>query len=187
MAEELLTDAGANPGEVLPLVAFCLEELFRRTAPAHHLTVDAYLEMGGLQGSIGRCVTELLSDIKSIDASNLDIALNAIFGQLINVDAAGNTSRQRASRSELLAASGPVPQILDRLIDRGVLLTEGIDRDNIDEGAVVVLAHEVLIQEWPELREWLELNRAALQRIRRQLLNLAAQLRLRIVYTLYDH
>ena len=72
LAKEILNDAGDNPGEVLPLVAFCLEELYRRTAPVHRLTVDAYLGMGRLRGSIARRVAELLKDIKSDEPSSLD-------------------------------------------------------------------------------------------------------------------
>jgi hypothetical protein len=37
VADEILRDAGGDPGEALPLVAFCLEELYRRTAPDHRL------------------------------------------------------------------------------------------------------------------------------------------------------
>ena len=39
LADEMLKDAGNDPGEALPLVAFCLEELYQRTAPAHRLTL----------------------------------------------------------------------------------------------------------------------------------------------------
>ncbi len=38
LAGEILREAGGEPGEALPLVAFCLEELHRRTAPGHRLT-----------------------------------------------------------------------------------------------------------------------------------------------------
>jgi hypothetical protein len=40
LADEILRAAGGDPGEALPLVAFCLEELHRRTAPEHRLTLE---------------------------------------------------------------------------------------------------------------------------------------------------
>ena len=169
LADEILRDAGGDAGEALPLVAFCLEELHRRTAPEHHLTLDAYRAIGGLRGVIGRRAGELLEVISSAVGADLDTALPRLFRALVHVDAAGKAARQRASWDTLMSAPAPVPQLTETLIN-GRLLLAG-DAGN---QAAVTLAHEALLQEWPALREWLEYDRDRMQRVQRHLLYLAA-------------
>ena len=53
LADDILKDAGVNPGS-LPLVAFCLEELYRQNVSEHRLAVAAYRNLGGLRGAITR-------------------------------------------------------------------------------------------------------------------------------------
>jgi len=97
LADEILRDAGGDPGQALPLVAFCLEELYRRTAPEHRLTLDAYRAMGGLRGAIGRRTGELLDGLKA-EGADLDTALPRMFRALVHIDAAGKAARRRAAR-----------------------------------------------------------------------------------------
>src|SRR5918995_220961 len=62
LADEILKDAGTDPG-TLPLMAFCLEELYRRTTPDHQLTMDAYEALGRLHGAISRRASTLLEEL----------------------------------------------------------------------------------------------------------------------------
>jgi hypothetical protein len=55
VAYKILEDAGDDPG-VLPLVAFCLSELYDKSAPERCITLSKYEELGGLRGAIGRHV-----------------------------------------------------------------------------------------------------------------------------------
>jgi hypothetical protein len=52
VADKILQDAGNDPG-ALPLVAFCLKELYDKSAPEHLITLGQYENMGGLHGVIG--------------------------------------------------------------------------------------------------------------------------------------
>jgi hypothetical protein len=96
LAGEILRDAGIDPGEALPLLAFCLEELHRRTAPKHRLTLDAYRAMDGLRGVIGRRAGELLKDVGEAQGADLEAALPPLFRALVRVDAAGKAARRRS-------------------------------------------------------------------------------------------
>ena len=163
LADEILKDAGGEPGEALPLVAFCLDELYRRTIPEHRLTLDAYRAINGLRGAIGRRAGELLEGIKSTEEAGLDAVLPRAFRALVHVDAAGKVTRQRAFRDELMAAPAPIPRLIETLVHPGRLLLA----DDSGGRATVILAHEALIQEWPALREWLECDLAQMQRVQR--------------------
>jgi hypothetical protein len=171
LVDEILKDAGPNPGEALPLVAFCLEELYRRTlSPERHLTLDAYHALGGLHGAVGRRAGDLLEGFRKAKEVDLDVVLTQVFRALVHVDAAGKPTRRRASRDGLMRMPSPIPQLIKTLIDPGRLLLAG----DADTGATITLTHEALLEGWPILRDWVEHNRAQMQRVQRLLLLLRA-------------
>jgi Pentapeptide repeats (8 copies) len=149
LADDILRDAGGDPG-ALPLIAFCLEELYQRTAPEHRLTLEGYKAMGGLRGAIGQRAGKLLAEFRETQGAGLDKALSRVFDSLVCVDA-GKAARQRASRDELMVAPAPIPQLVEKLIYPGRLLVA----ENTGGQATVTLAHDALLQEWPDLRDWL--------------------------------
>ncbi|MFC1456968.1 HEAT repeat domain-containing protein [Microvirga arabica] len=165
LADEIVKDAGSNPG-ALPLVAFCLEELYRQHGSERRLTLDHYRGMGGLRGAITRRVEALLMEFQEAEATNLDTILPQMFSALVHVDAAGKAARQRASWDDL-AGSLPMAQLVRMLVDGRLLLTE-----EVSGRAVVMLAHEALIQEWSALSEWLDRNQSQLQRLQLAFSNL---------------
>jgi HEAT repeat protein len=169
LVDEILKDADPNPGEALPLVAFCLKELHQRTASGQHLTLNTYRALGGLRGTIGQRASELLEDVKNAAGMDLDSSLSEMFRYLVHVDATGKETRQRAPQRLLMAAPSPIPQLLDTLINGRLLLAEELGGQ-----ATVTLAHEALLQEWPALQEWLERNRPNMQSLQRHLLGLTA-------------
>jgi HEAT repeat protein len=158
LAAEILRDAGTDAG-ALPLMAFCLEELYRRTAPDHRLTMDTYDALGRLRGVISRRAAVLLEELREAEDVDLDAALSKIFQDLVHVDAAGTATRRRAFQDEL-GDMPPIPQLLKALINGRLLAAE-----DADGRATVTLAHEALLLEWPALREWLDFHRSLLQRI----------------------
>ena len=146
LADKLLEDAGPNPGEALPLIAFCLDELHRLTGPGHGLVLDTYSKMGGLRAAIGRRVSELLTTIEDVKGDEIEGILSQIFHVLVHVDASGNAVRKWAYLDALTSMSHPVPTIIENLI-KGRLLFAG----ESEKRASVALSHEALLQEWPAL------------------------------------
>jgi hypothetical protein len=159
LADEILRDAGNNPGEALPLVAFCLEELYRRTTPAHIVTLDSYHALGGLRGAIGQRANSLWDELRRTDREGLNEALSRVFEGVIQFNA-GTAARRKAPRDELMAAPQPTPQLVEKLIFPGRLLLA----EDTEGRATVTLAHEALLHEWPDLRNWLGLDYLALLR-----------------------
>jgi hypothetical protein len=98
----------------------------------------------------------------------LDAVLPTLFGVLVHVDAAGNVTRRWAIRDDLITELSQ-QRLIEALVQGRLLQAE-------DAGgrATITVAHEVLLTAWPALHEWLEANRAQLQRFHRLLLSLAS-------------
>lgn len=167
LADEILRDLGGDPG-ALPLLAFALEELYRRASP--RLTIPKFRDMGGVTGAIGRRAVELLKMVGKGEDARVQGILPDVFRALVYVDAAGKAARRRANLEELLAAPAPIPELIKMLIDPGRLLLA----EDVGGRPTVILAHEALLQQWPTLSEWLESNRIQMQRIQRALSSLSS-------------
>jgi len=141
LADEILKDAGTDPG-ALPLMAFCLDELYRKTAPDHWLTIDAYDALGRLRGVISRQAAALLKELRETKDVDLDAALPQVFQNLVHVDATGMATRRRAFRDELDKVD-QIRLIIDALVQGRLLAAE-----DADGRATVTLAHEMLLLEW---------------------------------------
>jgi hypothetical protein len=85
LAEEIVKDAGGDPG-VLPLVAFCLEELYQKNAAGRRLTLDDYHHMGRLRGAIRRRAGAILKEFKEAEGADLNGILPQVFHALVHVD-----------------------------------------------------------------------------------------------------
>jgi hypothetical protein len=135
---------------------------------AGRLTLGAYRDLGGLHGAISRRVDLLLEEFREAeDAVDLNSALAPIFQAIARIDATGSATRWRTFRENLMATPSPTPRLVEMLIRERILLGE-----EVGGRATVTLAHEALLQEWPALKNWLDINREQIQRIQRHLLNL---------------
>ena len=169
LAEALLADAGSEPGEALPLVAFCLQDLYRRTPPGRALNLDTYHNIGGLRGAIALRTSEILEKLQVVECAPTSAIFSRLFGLLVHVDAGGKAVRKWASLDSVRRVSGEAQQIVDTLVAERLLLV-----GPSENGAVIALSHEALIQSWPSLHEWLDQNRVQMQRVQRYLLHLLA-------------
>ena len=91
-----------------------------------------------------------------------------IFLRLTQPGEGTEDTKRRASYRELAAVGAKadsVQAVLRRLADARLITTEGDER-RPGEGSVDV-AHEALIQGWPELRQWIDADRAGLRTQRR--------------------
>jgi WD40 repeat protein len=152
LVDAILQDVGSGEG-ALPLVAFCLSELWPQKEGAEpRLTLDAYNELGHLRGAIERRAGQIVGRLGEAERA----ALPDMFQYLIQVSADGTATRRRVSKV-LLDAEPRRARLVKALVD-GRLLTSSKDPD-----AQVEAAHEALFDGWPDLRQWLADNRALLQ------------------------
>lgn len=153
LIDAILDDVGAGPG-ALPLVAFCLSELWPQDEGAEpRLTLNSYEALGGLRGAIERRAGQILGELGEAERD----ALPDLFQHLVQVNPDGTATRRRVTKVQL-DAHPSVARLVEALVDGRLLLTTGEGAE-----AQVEAAHEALFDSWPELYYWLVTNREFLQ------------------------
>ncbi|MFN8386271.1 MAG: BMP family ABC transporter substrate-binding protein [Anaerolineales bacterium] len=162
LVSKIVHDKGNQPGG-LPLLQYALSELFEKRE-GRTLTNKAYSEIGGVLGALGRRAEIIFRNLNEAERS----ATRQLFLRLVTLGEGAADTRRRVLREELDELSTDDQQ-LSAVIDRygkARLLT--FDRDPVTRGATVEVAHEALLREWSQLREWLAESRNDI-RLQRQL------------------
>lgn len=151
LVEEIIRDIQGQAGS-LPLLQYTLdllwqqEDLLDRT-----LNIKTYRELGGVRGALQTHVDRIYQHLQPQE----QLAAKQIFLRLIDLTATEqelNLVRKAVSRRAHLAEfdNKLVQNILDRLIDSNLLVS------NRQEQSTVEIAHEILINSWSTLKEWIE-------------------------------
>jgi WD40 repeat protein/DNA-binding SARP family transcriptional activator len=147
LVDLILRDVGDEPG-ALPLLSHALLETWKRRA-GHTLTLKGYADAGGVHGAIAHTAESLY---QTFSPDEQTITRNILL-RLTEFGDGTEDTRRRASFDELMShAENPdgVRAVLNKLADaRLVTLSED----------TAEVAHEALIREWPQLREWLSQDR----------------------------
>ena len=157
----MLADVAEEPGG-LPLMEYALTELFDRR-DGRVLTLDAYRELGGVRGALGRRAEELYADLDD-DGKE---AARQLFLRLVTLGEGTEDTRRRAPRGEvdsLDVDQGSLTAILDAY---GAARLLSFDRDPRTGTPTVELAHEALLTAWPRLHRWIDAARDDLRTERR--------------------
>jgi WD40 repeat protein len=147
----LLQEVKDEPG-ALPLLSHALLETWHRRR-GRTMTLAGYHESGGVRGAIANTANRVLSEL---DPEEQEVA-RRIFVRLTDLGEGTQDTRRRVPLSELysdLANTAQVEAVLNRLADAR-LVSVG--------KATAEVAHEVLIREWPALKEWLDEDRASIR------------------------
>ena len=156
LVELILRDVAREPG-ALPLLSHALRVTWKER-DGRTLTVEGYRASGGVASAIAQTADSVVEAVPP-DRSGL---VRNLFLRLTELGEGIEDTRRRVAVEELVpegASPEEVQALLDRLAEaRLVTLGEG----------TAEVAHEVLIREWPRLREWLEEDRAGI-RLHREL------------------
>lgn len=150
LVEMLVNDVRDQSGG-LPLLEYALTELWEKRA-GNKLRVEAYREMGGVQGAI---TTRAEQEYRQLNDSQ-QAALETLMLQLVRPGEDTPDTRQRA----VFESDSAQAAIIHRLADAHLVVT---DKDAMSGKETVEVAHEALIRHWPRLREWIEMDRAFLR------------------------
>ncbi len=153
--DDMLRDAAAEHPEVLPLLQFTLEELYQRRTDDGMLTLAAYHELGGVEGSLAQRAETVFKDLPDDVEAQLPKVLNALV--TIERDGYEQVGRKRASWTEV--SIGKSHELVDSFVDNRLFVTELAD----DGTSVVSVAHEALLWHWPRVKEWVAQNRENLR------------------------
>jgi hypothetical protein len=149
LAPKVSADAAERDGG-LALMAFALRELYDdcQRQRQQRLSLEAYQSeaFGGLGGAVSRRANATLTAL----GEGAKDTLTRVFAHLVHV-----SEDQGATRRRVPLATWERDPEAQRLIDAFVqarLLVA--DRDARD-GAILAVAHEALLREWPRLAEWI--------------------------------
>ena len=153
--DDMLRDAAADHPEVLPLLQFTLEELYQRRTEDGMLTLQAYRDLGGVEGSLAQRAETVFKDLPDDVEEELPKVLNALV--TIERDGYEQVGRKRVPWSDVTA--GKSHSLVQTFVENRLFVTELAD----DGSAVVTVAHEALLWHWPRVKEWVAQNRENLR------------------------
>ena len=141
---------------MLPLLEFTLDELWRRSGGSGLLRFTDYEDIGGLNGALRLRADEVIS---SLDPG-VRASLPKVLAALVHTDPTDERLllQNRVSLSQF--SSSPECRALVSAFVAAHLFIG--DRAS-DGTAVIGLAHEALLREWPPAVEWCEQNRELLR------------------------
>ena len=142
---DTLQDEACNLPTPLPLLQFCLAELYRRRNENQTLTWEAWAAIGGFEVAVARKAEQAFSLLS--DASK--DKLRAITRSLISVTDKGATSIRSERLRDLPTGS---EEVIDGFTDAGLL-----ERRTVAAGEdVVAFTHDAVLKGWPRLIDWIE-------------------------------
>jgi len=147
LVDLILRDVGDEPG-ALPLLSHALLETWKRRA-GNVLTFKGYEEAGGVHGAIAHTAENVYSQFSTAEQA----IVRNIFLRLTEYGEGTEDTRRRATFEELTSSeadAGKTRAILNKLAEARLVTMR-------EDSAEV--AHEALIREWPQLREWLSDDR----------------------------
>lgn len=157
LVDLLLQDVRQQRG-ALPLLQHALLELWHKRE-GRRLSVKAYQEIGKLEGALQRRADVTL---RAFSADEQELC-RRIFLRLTQPGEGTEDTKRRVPIQELQSLSGgsvAAEEIVQKLADAPLLTTEGDLKQN---DAFVEVAHEALIRNWPQLRKWIDADRAGLR------------------------
>ncbi|MFN7783939.1 MAG: winged helix-turn-helix domain-containing protein [Lysobacterales bacterium] len=151
--DDVLRDAAMLQPDALPLLQHCLNRLYEGRSEGGLLSFQCYRGFGGLEGALAHRAEEVFRALPEVARSQLDAVLRCMV--VMQADSEAVTARAM-SRAEL--ASPHAAELVDALVRARLFVAE------LHEGeAVLRVAHEALLRQWPRVVAWIADNRGLLQ------------------------
>ncbi|NJP88856.1 hypothetical protein HCN51_05190 [Nonomuraea sp. FMUSA5-5] len=146
----------AHEAGALPLVSHALWATWRKSQ-GRKLSIAAYQEAGGIEGAVAETADQVYESL----TGSQRILARRLFLTLAHIAPDTAITRRRLPLPDLLAELLPAPgdgtqaaeieDVLDRFVAERLITA---DADSVR------ISHEALLSAWPELRSWLEEERA---------------------------
>lgn len=173
LVDTILRDVAGQAGG-LPLLQYTLDRLWQEDAPQverRTLQAHSYHRLGGVRGALRQRADALCQFRSGVagDARSLDeiAALRRLFLRMVtwsDVTGGSGSARPTAQRVPISDLSAAERLLVDELAEEKLLVTSRGD----DGVATVELAHEALLDGWPQMQGWVAQARDAL-RVRNRL------------------
>jgi WD40 repeat protein/class 3 adenylate cyclase len=157
----MLADVAEEPG-ALPLMEYALTELFERR-DGRVLSLEAYREIGGVSGALGRRAEELYGELDDQGTE----AARQLFLRLVALGEGTEDTRRRVPRAEVASLDVDQQAMATVLDTFGASRQLSFDRDARTGAPTIELAHEAMLTAWPRLHRWIDAAREDLRTERR--------------------
>jgi WD40 repeat protein/class 3 adenylate cyclase/energy-coupling factor transporter ATP-binding protein EcfA2 len=157
----MLADVAEEPG-ALPLMEYALTELFERR-DGRILFLEAYREIGGVSGALGRRAEELHAELDDDGRE----AARQLFLRLVALGEGTEDTRRRVPRAEVISLDVDQQAMANVLDTFGAARQLSFDRDARTGEPTIELAHEAMLTAWPRLHRWIDAARDDLRTQRR--------------------
>jgi energy-coupling factor transporter ATP-binding protein EcfA2 len=147
LVTHILKDMRSSHGK-LPLLQFALEKLWR-SKNGNWLTLAEYDKIGGVEGALKNYADQIYQSLSPDEKATAQW----IFQGVTQLGEGVEDTRKQISKQDLITEKYP-EELLDRTLQK---LTDA--RLVVISVTVIDVAHEILIYQWPRLREWLNKNR----------------------------
>lgn len=150
--DEVLCASAAGSPEALPMLQYCLEELYRMRNGENELGFDAFHRLGELEGAIGQRAE---AAVLAMDEGQRD-SLPHIMSLVTVLSSDGvNVSSQRAPWTSLRDEAAR--QAVLALIEARLFVS-----DLLAGTPVFGIAHDAILRRWPRMTDWIAAHRGAL-------------------------
>ncbi|WP_448611813.1 nSTAND1 domain-containing NTPase [Geodermatophilus sp. URMC 60] len=164
LVERMVEDTAG--GDALPLLGYTLHQLYQRTGRDGTVTADDYEAVGGVVGALRHRADRLTDELHRRGLGSL------VLPTLIRLASVVGDEQPTRRRVRCDAFSAEERVVIDAFVDASLLVSDH-DQANPGAEAVVEVAHEALLRQWPPLRDAIEADRTLL-RLRSELERLAA-------------
>lgn len=149
LVQAMVADTGTQ--DALPLLAFALNAMWRKTGASGQLSLSTYRDdLGGVHGAIARAADAVLHEAGL--AAPAEASLKRAFSAMARVNDSGEFVRRTALLDDLAAEVLPW---LERFAAERLL----VFRADAQGRRTVEVAHEALFRSWARLRGWLDEDR----------------------------
>jgi len=151
--DDVLCDAARGNPDMLPLLQYTLNELYRQRSDEGVLRFAVFRQLGGIEGAVGVRAEQVVSTLSTSEIA----ALPHVLSLLVNIgeDQGAVTSR----RSPLSLLRNHDARELVRVMVEARLFVSELAGEVPSFG----VAHEALLRRWPRVAGWIELHRSTLQ------------------------
>ncbi|UGQ48901.1 nSTAND1 domain-containing NTPase [Massilia endophytica] len=151
--DDVLCDAARGNPDTLPLLQYCLNELYRQRSEAGALRFSVFRELGGIEGALGVRAEQVVSAQAAAQQESLPYVLSL----LVNVgEEQGAVTGRRAPWSAL--HDDAARDLVRAMVEARLFVSElsgGVPSFGV--------AHEALLRRWPRVAAWVEQHRHSLQ------------------------
>lgn len=151
--DDVLCDAARASPDALPLLQYCLDELYRQRGDDGTLKFDVFRQLGGIEGALGVRAEQVVATLPAAQQA----ALPHVLSLLVNIGE--SQSAVTARRPPWSALDNEAKRELVRALVEARLFVSELTGDVPTFG----VAHEALLRRWPRVVEWIERHRQALQ------------------------